>query len=379
MASQHEVAAMRRALELAARGPVRGANPRVGCVLLDRAGQPVGEGWHEGAGTPHAEVAALTRAGGLARGGTAVVTLEPCAHTGRTGPCARALLEAGVSRVVVAADDPNPVAAGGVAQLRAAGVSVETQVLQAEAVALNRRWAVAVGRGRPFVSWKFAATLDGRSAAADGSSRWVTGAAARADVHARRAGADAVLVGSGTVLADDPWLTVRTDDGVPAGPQPLRVVVGRRDLPPTARVLDGAAPTLQLRTRDLHAVLAELHAREVRHVWLEGGPTLAAAFWRAGLVDEVLAYLAPALLGSGAAAVADLGITGIGDAARLRLLEVARLGEDVLLVAQPAPVAGVIPPPAPVAGVIPPPAPVAGAVARPAAAGPTRSQHQESE
>jgi len=336
VAAPDEVTAMRRALVLAARGPVRGVNPRVGCVVLDRTGQQVGEGWHAGAGTPHADVEALLAAGERARGGTAVVTLEPCAHTGRTGPCAQALLDAGIARVVIAGADPNPAAAGGAGRLREAGVDVEVGVLAEESARLNRRWLHAVAHGRPFVTWKFAATLDGRSAAADGSSRWITGARARADVHRLRAEADAVLVGTGTVLADDPQLTVRDAAGRPLGAQPLRAVIGERELPASAQVLDGVAPTVQLRTRDPREALAELFRREVRHAWLEGGPTLAAAFWRAGLVDEVIAYLAPALLGAGPQAVADLGIADIAGAARLELADVARLGEDLRLTLRPA-------------------------------------------
>ncbi len=347
MASPVEVAAMRRAIAFAARGPAGGPNPRVGCVVLDRSGAVAGEGWHRGAGTPHAEVDALARAGETARGGTAVVTLEPCTHTGRTGPCCQALVDAGIARVVVGAADPNPDAAGGAGVLRAAGVDVEEGVLADEAAAVNRRWLVAVGRGRPFVTWKFAATLDGRSAAADGSSRWITGPAARADVHARRIEAGAVVVGTGTVKADDPHLTVRGPGGEPTGPQPLRVVVGHRDIPQGARVLDAAAPTLHLRTHDPLAVLAELHRREVRHVWLEGGPRLAAGFLGAGCVDEVLAYVAPALLGAGAGAVGDLGIGSIDAALRLAVADVALVGGDVRILAVPHPAPGPAPNPTP--------------------------------
>jgi diaminohydroxyphosphoribosylaminopyrimidine deaminase/5-amino-6-(5-phosphoribosylamino)uracil reductase len=335
VASNQEVAAMRRALQLATLGTPRGPNPRVGCVVLDDGGTQVGEGYHRAAGTAHAEVLALTRAGAAARRGTAVVTLEPCRHTGRTGPCTEALLDAGVARVVAGATDPHAVAAGGAAALRAAGIDVETGVLAAESTALNRFWTFAVTNDRPFVTWKFAATLDGRSAAADGTSRWITGDAARADVHARRAGADAILVGTGTVLADDPQLTVRAPDATLADDQPIRVVLGRRPLPGAARVLDASAPTLHLTHDDPAAALAELHAREIRHVWLEGGPTVAAGFWREGLVDEVLAYLAPALLGAGRAAVGDLGIGSITDAARLVMTDVCRLDGDLLVVAEP--------------------------------------------
>ncbi|MDQ1289769.1 MAG: diaminohydroxyphosphoribosylaminopyrimidine deaminase [Actinomycetota bacterium] len=334
MVSASETAAMRRALVLAARGPAVGPNPRVGCVILDASGVPVAEGWHHGAGEPHAEVEALA-ADRSGAGRTAVVTLEPCHHVGRTGPCTRALLDAGITRVVIASRDPNPLAAGGAEALREAGADVETGVLATESDALNRRWMFALANGRPFVTWKFATTLDGRSAAADGTSRWITGPAARADVHARRATSDAVLVGTGTVLADDPRLTVRDTDGRETGRQPLRVVLGRRPLPPDARVLDDAAPTLCLSHRDPALALAELHAREIRHVWLEGGPTVAAAFLRAGLVDEVLAYVAPALLGAGPAAVADLGIPTLDRAERLVITDVRRLGDDILVVASP--------------------------------------------
>jgi len=325
---------MRRALDLAATpGVPFGPNPRVGCVLLDADGAVLGEGHHRGAGTDHAEVDALwaaRRAGHDVRGATAVVTLEPCAHTGRTGPCTRALLEAGVRRVVHAAADPTPEASGGGAVLRAAGVAVEQGLLAEEAVRVNRGWLHGLAHGRPLVTWKLAATLDGRSAASDGTSRWITGPAARADVHRLRAQADVVLAGTGTVVADDPQLTVRPPDrpAPPAEHQPLRVVVGERDLPAGARVLDRAAPSLHLRTRDPHEVLGDLFDRGRRHVFLEGGPTLAAAWLGAGLVDEVVAYVAPVVLGAGAHAVADLGITTLADAFRPTVTDVAVLADD---------------------------------------------------
>jgi diaminohydroxyphosphoribosylaminopyrimidine deaminase / 5-amino-6-(5-phosphoribosylamino)uracil reductase len=325
-----ETDAMRRALALAATpGVPLGPNPRVGCVLLAPDGSLVGEGHHRGAGTPHAEIDALARAGARARGATAVVTLEPCDHTGRTGPCSRALLDAGVARVVFAQADPNPLAAGGADTLRAGGVEVEGGLLAAEAAALNEAWTFAVTHGRPFVTWKAAATLDGRIAAADGSSRWITSAAARAEVHELRSAVDAVMVGTGTVLADDPHLAVRREGEVSAGAQPLRVVVGLRDLPAGARVLDDASPTLHLRTHDPAEALDALVAHDVQHVLLEGGPTLAAAFVRAGLVDAVRWYVAPALLGAGAAALADAGMSTISEALRLTVTDVALVGADV--------------------------------------------------
>ncbi len=321
-----EAAAMRRALALAASpGVPTGPNPRVGCVLLDDRGRTVAEGWHRGAGTPHAEVDALRRAGRAARGSTAVVTLEPCNHTGRTGPCSRALVDAGVRRVVFAQRDPNPVAAGGAAALRDAGVEVEGGLMEDEARQVNREWTFAMDQGRPFVTWKFATTLDGRSAASDGTSRWVSSRAARVDTHRLRALCDTMLVGTGTIAVDDPLLTVRDADDRPLDVQPLRAVMGERDLDPGHRVFDDSAPTVRLRTRDPHAALKELFALDRQHVFLEGGPTLAAAFWRAGLVDEVVAYVAPMLLGSGRNAVAPLGVDTIAEAARLTVTDVTVL------------------------------------------------------
>lgn len=336
MASPAEVAAMRRALELARSpdAPV-GPNPRVGCVILGPDGTPVGEGYGRGAGNRHAEIDALQDAGDQAQGATAVVTLEPCDHTGRTGPCSQALIAAGVRRVVYAQSDANPVARGGGGTLRAAGVDVEGGVLADVARTVNPIWTFAVETGRPFVTWKFAATLDGRSAAADGSSQWITSPEARADVHRLRAECDAILIGTGTVLADDPHLTVRDADGHPVDRryQPLRAVMGLRDVPAEAAVLDGAADTVRLVTRDPADALKQLAERDRQHVWLEGGPTVAGAFWQAGLVDRVVAYIAPTLLGSGAAALADAGVRTITDAIRLELSDVTRVGPDVRLTA----------------------------------------------
>jgi diaminohydroxyphosphoribosylaminopyrimidine deaminase / 5-amino-6-(5-phosphoribosylamino)uracil reductase len=258
-----------------------------------------------------------------------VVTLEPCAHTGRTGPCAQALIEAGVARVVFAQSDPTPSARGGRALLEAAGITTTVGVLAHESATLNEAWTFSIAAGRPKVTWKFAATLDGRSAAADGSSRWITGPLARADVHRLRAHCDAILVGTGTVIADDPVLSVRGPDGVTTGRQPLRVVMGLRPIPKTARVLDATAPTLQLATHDPAQALKALTEQEIHHVWLEGGPTVAAAFLGAGLVDEVISYLAPALLGSGSSAVGDLGISTIDQALRLTPREVTMIGPDI--------------------------------------------------
>ena len=334
--SPMDVAWMRRAIELAAKGVgSTHPNPVVGCVITGPDGHPVGEGFHAVAGGPHAEVEALRMAGPRARGGTAYVTLEPCNHTGRTGPCADALIEAGVTRVVYAVPDPNNQAAGGAEKLKSKNIRVEQGVLYDEAEALNHVWLHSVRMGRPFVTWKFATTLDGRSAAPDGTSRWITGPIARADVHRHRAECDAIVVGTQTVLNDDPELTVRDDNDVLATRQPLRVVVGDREIPPTARIRNDRAKTLLLPTHDPAEVLRQLDDLQIRHLWLEGGPTLAAAFLRAQLVDQIVAYVAPAVLGSGYAAVGDLGAESIDHLRRFKLADVTRLGDDVRLILTP--------------------------------------------
>lgn len=331
MITSQEQGAFQRALDLAALGP-EGENPRVGCVLLGPGGAVVGEGWHRGAGTPHAEVAALAEAGGRARGATALVSLEPCAHTGRTGPCTQALSAAGVTRVLYGCPDPDPVASGGEGVLRAAGVHVQVVPdlgLRAAAASLLRPWSRAHRFHRPLVTWKWAASLDGRTAAADGSSRWVTGRSARLDVHLLRAAHDTVLVGTGTALADDPALTVR---GRVTHDRPThRAVMGLRDLPPSARLLAGPVPAAQLRTRNPREALDRLWQAGARRVLLEGGATLAAAFVTAGLVDDVVVYIAPKLLGAGPPTVADLGVVSIREALPLVLHDVAVLDQDVRL------------------------------------------------
>ncbi|MGV1035663.1 MAG: bifunctional diaminohydroxyphosphoribosylaminopyrimidine deaminase/5-amino-6-(5-phosphoribosylamino)uracil reductase RibD [Candidatus Nanopelagicales bacterium] len=306
-----------------------GPNPRVGAVLLDHLGQVVANGYHRGPGTPHAEIDALAAAGTAAQGCTAVVTLEPCNHTGQTGPCSEALIAAGVARVIYAMADPNPVASGGDQTLRAAGIDVEVGLLGEEALAINAEWSVAVTRSRPFVTLKLAATLDGRVAAADGTSQWITGPAARADVHRLRSKVDAVAVGTGTALTDDPQLTDRRAD---AGDyQPVRVVMGERSIPEDAQVLDAAADSLVIGTRDLSAGLSEIFARGIRQMLLEGGPTLATAFLRADLVDRLIWYVAPKLLGAGRPAVGELGIESVSDAFSWRPVEIAMLEADVRL------------------------------------------------
>ncbi|MDQ3483819.1 MAG: bifunctional diaminohydroxyphosphoribosylaminopyrimidine deaminase/5-amino-6-(5-phosphoribosylamino)uracil reductase RibD [Actinomycetota bacterium] len=332
MATKGELLAMRQAIALACTvGVPRGPNPRVGAVVIGVDGDVLASGFHRGAGTPHAEAAALSSAGTEARGSTVVVSLEPCNHTGRTPPCAQALIDAGVRRVVYAQSDPNPVAAGGAAVLLAAGIDVEGGVLAAEAALLNEAWSFSMVAQRPFVTWKLATTLDGRAAAADGTSRWITCREARTDVHRLRSRCDAILVGAGTIETDDPRLTARSadDEPLPRKLQPLRVVMGTRRLDPAAAVFDGAADTRVLKTRDPANALSILLADDRQHVWLEGGPTLAASFVRAGLVDEVIAYVAPALLGAGRSTVAGLGVTTIAGIHRFDLVEAVRVGDDV--------------------------------------------------
>ncbi|MCT2225117.1 bifunctional diaminohydroxyphosphoribosylaminopyrimidine deaminase/5-amino-6-(5-phosphoribosylamino)uracil reductase RibD [Microbacterium paraoxydans] len=327
--------AMDRALALATRGP-RGVNPQVGAVLLSPDGEVLAEGWHRGSGTPHAEVDALSKLGpGAARGATAVVTLEPCNHTGRTGPCALALIEAGVARVVYALDDPGEVSGGGAERLRAAGVSVESGERAAEARTLIGDWLFAARCGRPHVTVKWAQSLDGRAAADDGTSQWITGPEARADVHRRRAEADAIAVGTGTVLADDPALTARAGDEL-LPHQPVPVVIGARPTPADAAVHRHPHTPVFFDTHDLSAVLAALHARGIQTLFVEGGPTLASAFLAAGLADRVLAYVAPVLLGGSRLAVSDIGVRSIDEARRLVVDEWLPLGADLLAIAHPA-------------------------------------------
>lgn len=327
--------AMDRALHLAARGP-RGANPQVGAVILSPDGTVLAEGWHHGAGTPHAEVDALSKlAPGEARGATAVVTLEPCNHTGRTGPCAVALIEAGIARVVYALDDPGAVSGGGAERLRSAGVDVEAGEQADAAHALIAGWLTAQRFGRPQITVKWAQSLDGRAAADDGSSQWITGPAARADVHRRRAEADAIAVGTGTVLADDPALTARDGDAL-LPHQPIPVVIGSRPTPADAAVHRHPHSPLFFDTHDLHTVVADLHARGVQSLFVEGGPTLASAFIQAGLADRLLVYIAPVLLGGGRLALTDIGVASIGEARRLTIDEWVPLGSDLLAIAHPA-------------------------------------------
>lgn len=329
--------AMRRALELALNGPSVGINPQVGAVILDESGAIVSEGWHEGSGTPHAEVMAIhnlrTKLGvhKFPAGYTAVVTLEPCNHQGKTGPCALALIDAGISAVAYASEDPGVASAKGAQTLRDSGVEVVSGILLSEAEEQNRVWLTANRLGRPFVTLKYASSLDGRSAAEDGSSQWISGPESRAESHLRRSQIDAILVGTGTALDDDPELTARRPDGSYYEDQPLRVVLGERELPKTLRIFNDKAQTLELKTHSIHGALAELWARGVKHVWVEGGPKIASKFEKLGLVDEYIIYLAPMLLGGDRTSLRNIGVESIKDAHHLKFIETKMLGNDLFI------------------------------------------------
>jgi diaminohydroxyphosphoribosylaminopyrimidine deaminase/5-amino-6-(5-phosphoribosylamino)uracil reductase len=362
--SHADYRAMARALQLAARGlNSTRPNPRVGCVLV-RDGEVVGEGWHEYAGGPHAEVVALEQAEARARGAACFVTLEPCSHQGRTGPCSTALIEAGVSRVVAALEDPNPRVAGdGLRALRERGIATELGLLGEPAAALNPGFLKRMGQGRPYVRAKLGVTLDGRLAAADGGSQWITSEASRADVQRLRAQSCAVLTGIDTVLADNPRLDVR-DASLAASmrEQPLRVVLDSRlRLPPTAAMLKLSGSTLVMTGRnaseivdfraggaevvsigldgthlDLAAVMSELARREVNEVLVEAGPRLTGALLSAGLVDELICYMAPKLLGGDARAMLELkGLRSLSQAVVLDIADLRRVGPDLRLILKP--------------------------------------------
>jgi diaminohydroxyphosphoribosylaminopyrimidine deaminase / 5-amino-6-(5-phosphoribosylamino)uracil reductase len=365
---------MARALQLAANGLYDTApNPAVGCVLVKDA-RVVGTGWTAPAGGPHAEIVALERAGAAARGATAYVTLEPCCHTGRTGPCTKALRDAGVARVVFAGHDPNPrVNGGGARELAAAGVAVEGGVMERAAEPLNRGFFSRMRRGVPYVRSKLAVSLDGRTALANGASKWITSAEARADVHRWRARSGAVLTGSGTIVDDDPWLDARREEArIPESigiKQPLRVVVDARlKMPPTAKTFSRPGEVLVLTTRaledpkaealraagarvdqvagdaqhcDLRAVLEHLGTREINDVWVEAGAGLNGALLKAGLIDELIIYMAPRVLGSAARGMFEVpALESLAAATQLTFDDIRKVGADLRITARVSRVAG---------------------------------------
>ena len=337
IASSAELDAMRRALELAQEGPAGGENPRVGCVILNSSGQTVAEGFHRGAGTAHAEVDALSTlsSSGLSADGlTAVVTLEPCNHHGKTGPCSKALIEAGIGRVVFAATDPGAESSGGASALSQAGVSVVAGVLEDEAEALNRHWLFATAHGRPFVTAKWAQSIDGRSAAADSTSQWITGPESRERVHRDRSLHGAIMVGTSTALIDNPSLTARTEEGLYSH-QPLAVVVGKREIPAYSAVRNHPGGFVQISSHDPADVLSELHTRGITSVYLEGGSTLLSAFIAEGLVDECHITIGPMLLGGPHLSVGEIRVATMPEAISLSIDSVERQGDDIWVVATP--------------------------------------------
>lgn len=319
---------MARALELAVRDDApRGLNPRVGCVLV-KDSRVIGEGHHRGAGTAHAEVDALLRASESTHGATAVVTLEPCAHTGRTGPCADALIEAGIARVVFAQADPTSEASGGEGRLRASGIEVISGVLVEQAEEVNADWAFMKQAGRPYVTLKMAGSLDGRVDSNDSERLILTGSEAQATVMALRSSVDAIAVGAGTLRADDPRLTVR---GVDVSARPLRVILGSTPISRDARIFQEAGEVLVIPERDPRRALEALAGRGVQRLLLEGGPTVASAYLESDLVDEVRWFVAPILVGSGQQA-----LTALNSQVGLDVTSVDLVGEDVCIVGVPA-------------------------------------------
>jgi len=347
---------MTHALALAARGlNTTDPNPRVGCVLV-KDDERVGEGWHQQAGSAHAEIMALSQAGEHARGATSYVTLEPCAHAGRTAPCVKALVEAGVARVVIAMTDPNPLThQQGIQQLRQAGVEVEVGLLEAEARALNPGFISRMTRGRPWTRLKMAMSLDGRTAMASGESQWITGEAAREEVAQWRGRSSAILTGINTVLADNPQLNARIE--IPPEAQPIKVVLDSQwRMPQDVKLLEtgvtwvvGATAEAQKQQQlkaagaetficndsqstsriDLPKLFQLFNERELNEIWVEAGPTLSGALLQAGLVDELVLYMAPKILGSQARGLFDLpGLTALQQAYQCRIESVTPVGED---------------------------------------------------
>lgn len=340
--------AMRRALELAARGPAENENPQVGCVIVAPNGDFVAEGWHRGAGTAHAEVDALANLPEVWRDRmselTAVVTLEPCNHQGKTGPCAVALRDAGIGSVVYSLPDPGNTSGGGAVRLSQAGVRLRSGILAADTKHLLTGWLTRYAAvhpvARPRITVKWAQSLDGRIAADDGTSQWITGETSRIDVHQRRATADAILVGTGTVLADDPSLTARAVDGSLLAAQPRPIVMGERAIPTKAKLrehptLKAGEEPLRLSGRSLTAELAALVEQGIHSVFVEGGSTVISALFQEKYVDELLVYQAPVLLGGSKLALTDIGVDTLMDAQHLNITETTALGADTLFVARP--------------------------------------------
>jgi diaminohydroxyphosphoribosylaminopyrimidine deaminase/5-amino-6-(5-phosphoribosylamino)uracil reductase len=298
-------------------------NPNVSAAIYSADGTLIADGAHSTASPDHAEVLAIKKAGTAARGATIVVSLEPCNHTGKTGPCVDAIIEAGISKVIYAVKDPNPVAAGGADRLRATGIEVEF-VEDAALADIQGAWLHRIATGRPYFIWKVAMTLDGRIAAADGTSQWISSPASRDDVQILRAQSDAILVGTGTAIADNPTLRPRVE----GAPTPIRIVMGNRDVPASSNLHDGVGETIFLQSHDSADLLDALESASVNQVLVEAGPTLGSALLAVGLIDEVVMYQAPKLLGAGKSWLEDIGVQSIGDVLTLSLITSEQIGPD---------------------------------------------------
>jgi len=322
--------AMQRAIALSEKGLGKCApNPIVGAVILDASGKIVGEGFHDRMSSKdHAEIVAIASAGDLAKGATMVVTLEPCNHTGSTAPCTQAIIDSGISTVVFAVSDPNVVAAGGADALRTAGIKVVDGVLAREAAYANRAWLTKIEKSRPYFVWKVATTLDAKIAASDGTSKWISNEVSRSDVQKLRRESDAILVGTNTVIVDNPHLIPRGEfSGYSQNPS--RIIFGESDVPTDSKVFDSAAETVHIKSRDLNKLVAKLNELDINQVLVEAGSKLASAMVTAGLMDELVIYQAPALLGSGKPFFADDTVSTIEDQMRLEHISTEVLAGDV--------------------------------------------------
>ena len=322
--------AMQRAITLSEKGLGKCApNPIVGAVIIDKDGKVIGEGFHDRMNSKdHAEVIAINNAGVRSKGATMVVTLEPCNHLGQTGPCTQTIIDAGITTVVYAVSDPNPAAAGGEAKLKAAGINVVSNVLSKEAAYANRAWLTKIAKKRPYFIWKVATTLDSKIAASDGSSKWISNEVSRSDVQRLRRESDAILVGTNTVVVDNPHLIPRGDfNGYTHNP--IRVICGEQEIPKDSKVFDDAARTVMVNSKDLNQLVTKLNELELNQVFVEAGPTLASAMIKASLIDEVIIYQAPTLLGSGKTFYINELNSSINDQLRLEHISTQVLAGDL--------------------------------------------------
>ncbi len=318
---------LKRANELACLGlGLTGSNPIVGAVVVSAAGKIIGEGFHKSG--PHAEVVALEQAANLAIGSTLYATLEPCNHHGKTGPCTEAIIKAGISKVVYAVSDPNALASGGALALSAAGIEVVLNSEVPEVAYSNRAWLHKIKTGRPYFIWKIATTLDGKIAAIDGSSKWITGPESRAEVSKIRSESNAILIGTGTALTDNPNLIPREVIEQKRA-NPIRIVMGLRDVPATFNLHNGEAETVFVHSQDFADLLKFCQEREFNQVLVESGSELGTALLKAGLIDEIVIFQAPSLLGSGQSFIGDLGIKSIEEKLNLVIRDVAQFGNDL--------------------------------------------------